>query len=481
MNKLAYIFTCCILAFSSCSDWLDIKPKTNVEEEDLFRNEQGFKEALTGIYIKMSEPQLYGREMTYGFIDMLAQRYYNNQNSSADYHETTWYTYPSTRTENYINNFWTGDYNLIANINNLIANIDKRGHVIRDEYRNLMKGEALGLRSFLYFDLLRMYGPIYKDNPSSPAIPYRTQFNRDVAKLLPAEEVADSIIQSLHEAEVLLENDPMNISFPVYSSDVDPNIDPFLNYRFNRMNKYAVKAELARVYLWKGDKTNAYKYAKEVVDAKKANGSKLFNLVNDNTQDRIFSTELIFSLSMDSRYFKDRIEDEFYIAMWCYHIFLGDVNRLYQIFDTENDGQNDIRLKSGVGFNISSNGAHSLKYNQDNLSSFVLENNMPLIRLPEMYYIMAECTNDLKEATDYISMIRGARGVDELNEFQNEEERMYNIEKEYRKEFYAEGQLWFFYKRLGYKTFMFCPISEMTEANYRFSIPDDEISLGNIN
>ena len=56
-----------------------------------------------------------------------------------------------------------------------------------------------------------------------------------------------------------------------------------------------------------------------------------------------------------------------------------------------------------------------------------------------------------------------------------------SLEKEYRKEFYGEGQLWFFYKRLGYETFMFCPINRMTEANYRFSIPDDEIALGNIN
>ena len=36
------------------------------------------------------------------------------------------------------------------------------------------------------------------------------------------------------------------------------------------MNKYAVKGELARAYLWKGDKVNAARYAREVIDAKKA-------------------------------------------------------------------------------------------------------------------------------------------------------------------------------------------------------------------
>ena len=480
MRTIHYIAAGLLLLFSSCSDWLDVKPKTNVEEDDLFKNEQGFKEALTGIYIKMSNPELYGREMTYGFLDQLAQRYESDENASADYYEHTWYTYPSERTQTYYETFWREDYNLIANLNNLLANIDRHGEVIvTDGLRDIIKGEALGLRSFIYFDLLRMFGPIYKDSPESPSIPYRTSFDREVAKLLPAKQVIDSIIHSLHEAETLLRNDPMNISFPVYASDEDPNVEPFLNYRFNRMNKYAVKAELARAYLWKGDKANASRYAQEVLDAKKADGSKQFALITDNTQDKIGSTELLFSLNMDSNTFPDRIKDEFMIAMWNFYI-ISDINKLYKIFDTSVDGQNDMRMKEGMGFSISSNGAYTLKFNQDNLSSYVLQNNMPLIRLPEMYYILAECTDDLSESAHYLSIVRGARGVEDLEPFANATEKQEAIEKEYRKEFYGEGQLWFFYKRLGYKTFLFCPITNMTEGHYRFPLPDDEIALGDV-
>lgn len=478
MRKLYYLAACLLALCTSCSDWLDVKPKTNVEEEDLFKNEQGFKEALTGIYIKMSETQLYGRELTYGFLSQLAQNYLSDGNELADYYEDTWYTYPSTRTETYINDFWTEGYNTIANINNLLANIESRGDVIvTDGYHDLIKGEALGLRSFIYFDLLRMYGPIYRDNASSPSLPYRTQFDRNVAKLLPATEVIDSIIDCLHEAEALLENDPMNISFPTYSEDT--SIDPFLNYRFNRMNKYAVKGELARAYLWKGDKTNAARYAREVIDAQKPEGGDMFTLISDNTQDKICSTELMFAINMDSNTFADRIESEFAITMWNYYI-ITDVNFLYDIFDVETDGQNDMRMKEGMGFSINANGAYTLKYNQNQLFSFALENNIPLIRLPEMYYILAECTDDLGEATSLISTVRTMRGVDALETFRNDTERMQAIEKEYRKEFYAEGQLWFFYKRLGYTTFLGCPIANMTEGHYRFPLPDDEIALGNI-
>ena len=477
MKKIIGLFLIGTLTFTSCESWLDVTPKVNVEEEDLFKNEQGFKEALTGIYIKMSETPLYGREMTYGFIDQLAQRYNNSQNASADYYEETWYTYPSVRTQNYYETFWKESYNLIANINNLLSNIEKNGQVIYSEgYRDIIEGEALGLRSFLYFDLLRMFGPIYKDNPSSPAIPYRTVFDREQARPVPANQMIDHIIEDLHQAEELLENDPMNISFPVRPSGDSEH--PFLQYRFNRMNKYAVKAELARAYLWKGDKTNAGKYAREVIDATKKEGGKQFELITDNSQDKLGSTELIFSLSMDSETFPDRVKNEFQLAMWNYYVIF-DIDYLYEIFDVAVDGQNDMRMKPGTGFSISSDGAYTLKYQQDNFSS-VLNNNMPLIKLPEMYYIAAECTSDLSEACTLLNQVRGSRGLEDLPQLTNAEDLKKNLEKEYRKEFYGEGQLWYFYKRYAYPTFNRCPITDMTEKHYRFPLPDDEVILGGI-
>ena len=475
MNKFIYII-CLALALVSCDDWLDVNPKTNVAEEDLFDTEQGFKEALTGVYIKMSSQSLYGRELTYGFMDILAQLYANPQNNNADYDDpNVWYTYPSTRTEGYTNNFWSIHYNLIANLNNLLANIETYGENIKTEgYREIIEGEALGLRAYLYLDLLRMFGPIYKDNASSPTLPYRTEFNRDVVKLSPASTVIDNIIADLKDAELLLENDPMNVEF--YTSYVPTG---FLSNRFNRMNKFAVKAAMARAYMWKGDKVNAAAKAKEVIDAKKGNGAAMFSLITDNTQDKVGSTELLFALNMDSETFPEVVENDFYLSLWSYYVVM-DMDKLYAIFDTQNDGMNDMRFKDGTGFTITSSGAYTLKYNQEGLRSPALKNTMPLIRLPEMYYILAECTDDLNESAALISKVRETRGIEDVT-FADESEKMKHIEKEYRKEFYAEGQLWYFYKRLGYETFLYCPVSKMNESNYRFAIPDDETILGNIN
>lgn len=74
-----------------------------------------------------------------------------------------------------------------------------------------MKGEALGLRAFLHFDLLRMFGPVYKEHPASKAIPYRIAFDKDATPVLPASEVVDAILKDLNDAEKLLkESDPLD-------------------------------------------------------------------------------------------------------------------------------------------------------------------------------------------------------------------------------------------------------------------------------
>ena len=105
-----YIVSICLSAlfFSSCSNWLDVKPKTTVEEEEVFSNELGFKEALTGIYIKMTSTDLYARNLSYGFLDVLGQRY--QIKNTTDYQDELWYTFPSTHTESYTEKIWSEMY-----------------------------------------------------------------------------------------------------------------------------------------------------------------------------------------------------------------------------------------------------------------------------------------------------------------------------------------------------------------------------------
>ena len=70
------------LAFVSCENWLDVKPKAEIKWDVFFETEQGFKDALLGCYCTLSERSLYGGEMTCLFLDALAQQYYYTNTSS---------------------------------------------------------------------------------------------------------------------------------------------------------------------------------------------------------------------------------------------------------------------------------------------------------------------------------------------------------------------------------------------------------------
>ena len=108
-----YIVSICLgmVFLSSCSNWLDVQPKTTVEEEKVFSRELGFKEALTGVYIKMASTDLYARNLSYGFIDILGQRY--QASDALTYQNELWYTFPSTKTESYTKTIWEKMYNTL--------------------------------------------------------------------------------------------------------------------------------------------------------------------------------------------------------------------------------------------------------------------------------------------------------------------------------------------------------------------------------
>lgn len=154
---------------SSCESWLDVDPRTKVKSDDLFETEAGFKDALIGAYTLMKAEALYGRELTYGFIDAVTGPYaaYNNK----VYNEVAQWKYlTSTPVRAQIDAMWSKMYNMLANVNNLLDNIDKRQSVFTGDNYNIIKGEALGLRAYIHFDLLRLFASAADLNKE--AIPY---------------------------------------------------------------------------------------------------------------------------------------------------------------------------------------------------------------------------------------------------------------------------------------------------------------------
>ena len=108
---------------------------------------------------------------------------------------------------------------------------------------------------------------------------------------------------------------------------------------------------------------------------------------------------------------------------------------------------------------------------------------MPLIRMSEMYYMGAECLNQqgkTKDAVELLNTVRRNRGIAEDKMISGGiafKELTKEIEKEWKKEFLGEGQMFYFYKRLGYTKL---PNSSLliNEKVYVLPMPEDEINVG---
>ena len=438
---------------TSCS-WFDINPKTDVKAEILFSKESGFESALAGIYISATERQGYGDNWTFGFIDKLVQSYDNiPQTESA----TTIYDYTrESGSKDVLATMWLKNYFLIANANNLLQWLDRKGEtvIVNEQKRNMIRGEALAWRAYLHFDLLRGWGPIMKDNPTAKSIPYRTKADNTKLPLLPADSIGKLIIADIDSAQTLL------------SYERTESLSG--SSRRFRLNYWAITALKARVSLYLGDKTTAAECAQDVIEH-----SGLM-LASTNNGDPAFTTETLFGINIYQM-------DENYTDVFSRGPEFGDhyylrTNKLDNIFDRKGEGVNDIRCRDYAFYIYNDQQVAITRKYQTAVNNLYM---VPLIRLPEMYYILCE-SMPLDQAAPYISEVMEYRGLNGYHQFSSEQEREDALDKEYRKEFYAEGQYFYFLKAHGRTDFATRPegLNQMTEAQYVFPLPDAEKEYG---
>ena len=85
-----------MLLAGSC-DWLEVSPSNEVNEEDLFAKGSGYRNALNGIYLNMSDNSLYGRNLSYGFIEVLGHQYLpEHLKNTGSYYKTYQFLYDDT-------------------------------------------------------------------------------------------------------------------------------------------------------------------------------------------------------------------------------------------------------------------------------------------------------------------------------------------------------------------------------------------------
>jgi hypothetical protein len=467
-----------LLSSGGCKKFLDVPPKDRVPQSLLFSDEQGFHDAMIGVYLALDKPRsggrfgLYTQDLSMGMLSTLAYNYDNASvaNAGAEggfFNNTVIYAYGDAVVKPEIEGIWGGMYSTIASLNNLLNQVDGKRSVFTKDNFYRVKGEAVAARAMLHFDLLRLFGEPPLTGATAKAIPYVRKYDIGSTAFSTLNEGLDSCIQDLHEAKNLLALTDTSIL-------LQGSNDLFAAYTQNHINYWTVEALLARVHLYKGNTDSAKHYAQAVI------GSNKFPLISSNValatrpvRDRLFSQELLFAVySTNVKNYNGLFDKSSGVPLR-----LINKNAIYA---TGSGSTNDYRFiswfdNSQGGLNVPS------KYFQDNNLPYPLQNNVPVVRVSEMYYIAAEAANaksNIGEAVSYLNMVRQSRGLTALNAagINSTDSISTEIMREHQKEFIQEGQTFFYYKRLNKDLTKVSLNTAIVPAKvYVFPLPEKEL------
>ena len=242
--KTTNIFWIALLALvcTSCEGFLDVEPSNEGDANTSVQTAADIQVLINGLMRGMTHSNYYGRNfIMYGDAKGGDLTIYS-QGRGLD----ALYTFNHTQSANHYSSFWSQLYEGVLQTNTILESIEKLEQEGSTEDFGEAKGQVLTARALLYFDLVRLYGKTYTDDPSSYGVPNVTTSLEAFDQPLRAtvEENYAQILSDLAAGAPLLSKGPT---------------DGYLNY-------YANRALQARVYLNMGHHAEALAAAEEIIN-----------------------------------------------------------------------------------------------------------------------------------------------------------------------------------------------------------------------
>jgi starch-binding outer membrane protein, SusD/RagB family len=376
-----------LLLLSACEDFLTQKSKLNQTNELTLSTYRGLTNATIGAYSPLYSTGWYGRDFVVT-SDLKSGNAKISPITSGRFQTQYQWSDVSTATVD----LWSSAYNLIARANNVINALPEFSdpEVAQADLDNL-KGECLFLRALGYFDLIRFYAQPYSSGTDNPGVPIVlvTEIGKPARNTVG--EVYARILTDLIEAEGII-----NAANSHGNGDVDPKA---------WATQDAVKALLARVYLYMENWQAAANFASEIINSGEY---QLYDTTTYTTWDKggawgtDAASEIIFEVY--------GAEGNSSHGNWNVISYImspngyGDIGASMDVYDLYEN--NDIRKQLFRNAEQYPNSLWSLKY--PGKGGDLREDNIPVLRLGEMYLIRAEAI--LHGAT-----ISGASALDDYN------------------------------------------------------------------
>ena len=399
----------------------------------------------------------------------------------------------NTANSGFTSSRWTRPYNLIYSANQLLKTLKVADPDDENSLFNYYKAQARSLRAFAYTFLIQTFQFTYAMDPNALGVPILTEDNMDSAAIYGAprasvQEVYDQIFSDLDKAIDLMTDNPQA------SRDDKRFIDINVAYGL-----YARAALLVRDY------ENAAKYAQKVIDSGQftplsATACKSPGFSNMSASNWVwgiyYDTTTVVSLynfpSMVSSWASGYAQSGQWILInpTLYDaIFPDDPRKLWWISP---EGESAADYYTGTTNDLGLSPTEYLEYyhvpTYANVK-FAPYNNVlgqsnnaadsPLMRIEEMYYILAEAqglsgnlSQGVQTLNEFVTNYRWAEGRDYNFQASNQEEFINEIWFQRRVEFWGEGISYFDLLRLQ-KTM------DRKERNSIWTDSDDEYGLNN--
>lgn len=206
------VFGLCMTTFSCEKDYLDASPTASIDAASAFATTKNATAAVNGIYRAMVVRYLgsqghFGHPSMMIMLDVLGEDLvFGNASNGWHFGEGRWQSHRSD-VGNLARLPYEMYYRIIGNANLAIANIDNA--VGPQEDRDRLKGEALGLRAFSYFNMVQLYGKRYNGatKPNAQlAVPLVLAPTKEGLPRSTVEEVYTQINKDLADAAALLKS-----------------------------------------------------------------------------------------------------------------------------------------------------------------------------------------------------------------------------------------------------------------------------------
>lgn len=427
-----------VVAFAAgCNDILEVEPESFSSTSEYYQTEEQIEQAVTGAYGELQT--IYDPATDFWAMTEMRSDNTSYQFNVADRGEQQMEELDEfliTPSNNDIEDVWSNIYSAILQTNmvlNRIEDVDFESETLKDQFR----GEMLFLRSFHYFNLIRLYGevPLVLEELDSPDDAFSEKATMD--------ELYTRIIEDVGTATELL---PESYS----GTDV------------GRATRGAALTLLGEIYMTQKSYSEAIPVLEEITQLDYSlldNYEDVFDPGNKNHSESIFDVQYSAGIEDEESRFIYRFAPFNSGADIVGFTDLSTSEAGYNIptFDMVNAyEEGDERKEASIAFYVNAeNSQYDValgdsipfvnKYNHDFEERGRTDENWPIYRYSHVLLMLAEALNEqgrTSEAYSYLNQVRERAGLDPVSNLSDSDFRD-AVYHEQRVELAFENHRWF--------------------------------------